>query len=137
MDIAAALQIVIDLAKQNVLEEKDVIEDDLTQQMLDQEEAINMVEDMAVNQFGDDETGDNFEAEDSWFDHKKQVLVGDFRLSGSRWIVGSTNEPSPLDDAIFIKHEDAVEPTYMSVTEADLLIAAIRCAQQEIKEMAQ
>ena len=53
MDIATALQIVIDLARQNVLDHKDVFEDELTQQMLDQGEAINMVEDMAVNQFGD------------------------------------------------------------------------------------
>lgn len=132
MDIADALQTTIELARQNIADQLDHPDEHKKQS-----EAVDMVEDLAVNQYGDDETEDNFKAEDSWFDHKKQVLVGDFRLSGSRWIVGSTNEPSPLNDAIFIKHEDAVEPTYMSVTEADLLIAAIRCAQQEIKEMAQ
>lgn len=42
MDIASALQIVIDLAKQ--AEEK----------TNEQQEAIIIVEDMAVNQFGDD-----------------------------------------------------------------------------------
>lgn len=137
MDIAAALQIVIDLARQNVLDHKDVFEDELTQQMLDQGEAINMVEDMAVNQFGDDDTGDSFAVEDHWFDPKTQKLVGDFRLSGTRWIIGSTNEANPSNDAVFIKHEDAVEPTYMSVMEADLLITAIRCAQDELKELTQ
>lgn len=128
MDIADALRTTIELARQNIADQLDHPDE-----YKEQTEAVNMVEDLAVNQYGDD----NFEAEDSWFDHKKQVLVADLRLSGSRWIVGSTKEPSPLDDAIFIKHEDAVEPTYMSVTEADLLIAAIRCAQQEIKDMAQ
>ena len=137
MDIATALQIVIDLARQNVLDDKDVFEDELTQQMLDQKEAINMVEDMAVNLFGDDEASDSFAIEDHWFDHKTQKLVGDFRLSGTRWIIGSTNVANPSDDAVFIKHENAFEPSYMTATEANLLIAAIRCAQDELKEMAQ
>ena len=128
MDIANALQTTIELARQNIVDQLDHPDEHEKQS-----EAVDIVEDLAVNQYGDD----NFETEDNWFDRKKQVLIGDFRLSGSRWIVGSTNEPSPLDDAIFIKHEDAVEPTYMSVTEADLLIAAIRCAQQEIKGMVQ
>lgn len=49
MDIAEALQIVIDLAKQNVVDEVDMPEEHARQV-----EAINIVEDMAVNQFGDD-----------------------------------------------------------------------------------
>lgn len=128
MDIADALQTTIELARQNIADQLDHPDEHK-----EQSEAVDMVEDLAVNQYGND----NFKVEDSWFDHKKQILVADLRLSGSRWIVGSTNEPSPQDNAIFIEHEDAAEPTYMSVTEADLLIAAIRCAQQEIKEMAQ
>lgn len=49
MDIAEALQIVIDLAKQNIAPEEDMPEEHARQV-----EAINMVEDMAVNQFGDE-----------------------------------------------------------------------------------
>lgn len=44
-----ALQIVIDLAKQNVIDIRDEPEEHARQM-----EAIDMVEDMAVNQFGDD-----------------------------------------------------------------------------------
>lgn len=54
MDIAAALQIVIELAKQNALDEYDDNADELRQHIADQQEAISIVEDMAVNQFGDD-----------------------------------------------------------------------------------
>lgn len=54
MDIAAALQIVIDLAKQNALTEQDDNADEMAQTIADQQEAIAIVEDMAVNQFGDD-----------------------------------------------------------------------------------
>lgn len=49
MDIADALQIVIDLAKQNVVNESEM-PDEHERQI----EAIGIVEDMAVNQFGDD-----------------------------------------------------------------------------------
>jgi hypothetical protein len=48
MDITTALQIVIDLARQNVIDERD--EPDEHKRQTD---AINMVEDLAVNQFGD------------------------------------------------------------------------------------
>lgn len=49
MDIAYALQIVLDLAKGNVINAIDAPEENARQ-----EEAIRIVEDMAVNQFGDD-----------------------------------------------------------------------------------
>lgn len=49
MDLANALQIILDLAKQNVIDE-----DDQPEEHARQTEAINTVEDMAVNQFGDD-----------------------------------------------------------------------------------
>lgn len=49
LDLAAALQIVIDLARQNVVD----IRDDAAEHAR-QMEAVDMVEDMAVNQFGDD-----------------------------------------------------------------------------------
>lgn len=48
MDIQEALQIVLDLAKQNVIEIRDDAEEHARQM-----EAIDTVEDMAVNQFGD------------------------------------------------------------------------------------
>ena len=51
MDFAAALQIVIDLASQNVLSVQEANENDLQEERKRQLEAINMVEDMAVNQF--------------------------------------------------------------------------------------
>ena len=132
MDIAAALQIVICLARQNIADQLEYLDN-----FREQNDAINMVEDMAFNLFGDDETSDSFAVEDHWFNHKTQKLVGDFRLSGIRWIIGSTNEVNPPDGAVFIKHENALEPSYMTATEADLLIAAIRCAQSELKELSQ
>lgn len=49
MDIADALQIVIDLARQNLCDEKDMPEEHARQL-----EACDMVEDFAVNQCGDD-----------------------------------------------------------------------------------
>lgn len=49
MDIKEALQIVIDLAKQGVID----IRDDAVEHAR-QMEAIDTVEDMAVNKFGDD-----------------------------------------------------------------------------------
>jgi hypothetical protein len=54
MDIKEALQIVLDLARQNVLEVEDHTNDTtLSAEQKRQEEAIAVVEDMAVNQFGD------------------------------------------------------------------------------------
>ena len=49
MDIADALEIVLDLAKQNVIDDPDMKEERERQM-----EAIGIVEDMAVNQLGDD-----------------------------------------------------------------------------------
>jgi len=49
VDIADAFQIVIDLAKQNVADQLD--HPDHHKQ---QEEAINIIEDLAVNEYGDD-----------------------------------------------------------------------------------
>lgn len=49
MDIADALQIVIDLARQNIINDDPDMEDQRRQQL----EAIDVVEDMATNQFGD------------------------------------------------------------------------------------
>lgn len=48
MDIAEAIQIVLDLAKQNVIDVREMPEDHAKQQ-----EAINTVEDFAVNHLGD------------------------------------------------------------------------------------
>ena len=53
MDIADALQIVIELAKQNKLSQQEANENDLQEERKRQLEAIAIVEDMAVNQFGD------------------------------------------------------------------------------------
>jgi len=47
-NLKEALQIVIDLAKQNVIDIRDAPEEHARQM-----EAIDMVEDMAVNEFGD------------------------------------------------------------------------------------
>ena len=159
MDIAAALQIVTDLAKQNVLDHKDVFEDDLTQQMLDQEEAINMVEDMAVNQFGDDnidvqiepdpikafdrlhedddEKSDGFDdgGPNAWFQRGYHTLVAELQLSGSHWIVGYVNDKNPLNGSLFIKHEDSSEATFFSALEGNLLMSAIVCAQNEVSSL--
>jgi len=49
MNIAAALQIVLDLAKQNVCDQPEM-PDEYARQM----EAITIVEDLAVNEYGDD-----------------------------------------------------------------------------------
>jgi hypothetical protein len=49
MDIADALQIVLDLARQNIVDERDMPEEHHRQML-----ACGVVEDMAVNQFGDD-----------------------------------------------------------------------------------
>lgn len=48
MDAAKAFQIVLDLAKQNVIDPRDDEEGNT-----EQTEAINIVEDIAVNQYGD------------------------------------------------------------------------------------
>lgn len=53
MDIANALQVVLDLARQNVIEMAEPDEDRQAEQER-QLEAIRMVEDLAVNQYGDD-----------------------------------------------------------------------------------
>jgi hypothetical protein len=49
MDMREALQIVLDLAKDNVIDPREDLEEHARQM-----EAIDTVEDMAVNQFGDD-----------------------------------------------------------------------------------
>jgi len=49
MDIAEAFQIVLDLARQNVIDDPDM-QDEHDRQL----EAINIITDLAVNQFGDD-----------------------------------------------------------------------------------
>lgn len=49
MDAADALQIVLDLARQNIIDDPDM-EDEAARQS----EACDIVEDIAVNQFGDD-----------------------------------------------------------------------------------
>ena len=53
LDIADALQIVIDLARQNVLDARRC-DPELRDEAQRQQEAIDMVEDLAVNKFGDD-----------------------------------------------------------------------------------
>lgn len=49
MDTAEALQIVLDLARQNVIEDDD-LQDERDRQL----EAIAIIEDLAVNEYGDD-----------------------------------------------------------------------------------
>lgn len=49
LDMKQALQLVLDLAKQNVVDIRDNAEEHARQM-----EAIDTVEDMAINQFGDD-----------------------------------------------------------------------------------
>ncbi|MEQ1950956.1 hypothetical protein [Mesorhizobium sp. CN2-181] len=52
MDIAEALQIVIDLAKQNALD--DVSNPEQADEAHRQQEAIAIIEDLAINEYGDD-----------------------------------------------------------------------------------
>lgn len=55
MDIAEALQIVIDLARGNILDERIIAGDpDLDQERTRQEMACQVIEDLAVNEYGDD-----------------------------------------------------------------------------------
>lgn len=49
MDVAEAFQIVLDLARQNTIDDPDMAEEAARQQ-----EACNIVEDIAVNAYGDD-----------------------------------------------------------------------------------
>lgn len=49
MDTAEAFQVVLDLAKQNMCDQQDMPDEHARQQ-----EAINQIEDLAVNHFGDD-----------------------------------------------------------------------------------
>ena len=51
MDLARAFQIVVELARQNIISNPDPEFDEARQQ---QTEAVDMVEDFAVNQLGDD-----------------------------------------------------------------------------------
>jgi hypothetical protein len=53
LDIADALQIVIDLARQNALDAARC-DPELRDEAQRQQEAVDMVEDLAVNMFGDD-----------------------------------------------------------------------------------
>jgi hypothetical protein len=144
MDIAAALQIVIDLARQNVADQLEHPD-----HFREQQDAINMVEDMAVNQFGDDETPqDVFEPDaveafdrlhepetDGWFVRGHHQLVAELHLSGSHWIIGYVSDKNPLNDSLFIKHEDSAEATYLSALEGTLLMSAIVCAQTEVSSL--
>jgi len=52
-NIADAFQVVIDLARQNALD-ADRCDPELREEAQKQHEAIDMVEDLAVNKFGDD-----------------------------------------------------------------------------------
>jgi hypothetical protein len=49
MDIADAFQIVLDLARQNIIDERELPEEHARQV-----EACNIIEDLAVNEYGDD-----------------------------------------------------------------------------------
>ena len=53
MDIAEAFQIVLDLARQNIIEIEEPDEDRQSEQER-QLEALNMIEDIVVNGYGDD-----------------------------------------------------------------------------------
>lgn len=134
MDNATALQIVICLARQNVADQLDHPD-----HFREQNDAINMVEDMAVNQFGDDddEKSDGFDdgGPDAWYEKGYHQIVAELRLSGSNWIVGYVNDKNPLNDGLFIKHEDSAEATYLSALEGTLLMSAIVCAQSEVASL--
>ena len=54
MEIAEALQIVLDLASSSALKEEDCDNEDAHAERIRQRTAINVVIDLAVNQFGDD-----------------------------------------------------------------------------------
>lgn len=56
MDTADAFQIVIDLAKENQLQQSEILQDpEVLQPLADrQQEALNIVEDFVTNHLGDD-----------------------------------------------------------------------------------
>jgi hypothetical protein len=53
MDLAAALQITIDLAKQNILTDDQAV-GGMEEEQAKQQEAVKIVEDFTVNHVGDD-----------------------------------------------------------------------------------
>ena len=61
--------------------------------------------------------------------------MAELQLSGSHWIIGYVNDKNPLNDSLFIKHEDAAEATYISALEGTLLMSAIVCAQTEVSSL--
>ena len=54
MDVAAAFQIVLDLAKENVLDDKYVDDNELREQQDRQQEALKIAEDFVTNHLGDE-----------------------------------------------------------------------------------
>ena len=54
MDIATAFQIVLDLARQNIIDLDDCDCDELVDEYNRQVLACDIIEDLAVNQYGDD-----------------------------------------------------------------------------------
>jgi hypothetical protein len=55
MDIATAFQIVLDLARQNIIDERDCDDNEILLQELERQvTACNIIEDLAVNEYGDE-----------------------------------------------------------------------------------
>lgn len=127
MDIAEALQATIDLARQNLIDPLDNAEEHRRQR-----KAVDMVEDLAVNQYGD-ENGDNFEAEDTTLEKRRDHKIkGTLDLSGTTFKVGIYRHHE--GDSLFIDTNEQAEPIYFSVVEADLLIAALNASKAELGE---
>ncbi len=62
-------------------------------------------------------------------DHKVKAKMD---LSGSDIHVGAYCHPQ--GESLFIKTDEMVEPIYFTIAEDDLLVAAIRAAQDYLKE---
>lgn len=54
VDVADAFQIVLELARQNIIDKSECITKELEQERERQIEACNVIEDLAVNEYGDD-----------------------------------------------------------------------------------
>lgn len=66
---------------------------------------------------------------EKWRDHK---IKGTLDLSGTTFKVGVYSHHQ--GDSLFIHTDEQAEPTYLSVTEADLLIAVLNASKAELGE---
>jgi hypothetical protein len=124
MDIADALQTTIELARQNIADQLDHPD-----KHKEQTEAVDMVEDLAVNQYGDD----NIEAEDTPLEQRRDHSIkGTLTLSGTIFSVGTYKHAQ--GDSLFIHTNKQSKPIYFNTTKADLLIAALNASKAQIRE---